>query len=269
MLETLPRFGADAVADINTLAAFLALDDFGGGAPDPSSVDLVVLVGSGVLATAERAFDLVAGRFGGPLLLSGGIGHSTEFLRRAITEDPNSRGVATEGRAEAEMLRDAALARGIPAARLIVEGRSTNCGDNALQSRRMLDAAGIDPRRILLVQDPLMQRRTDASFRKVWHDRPRTAFRNWPTFVPRVEWQGGALRFAGEDVRGLWPMERFLSVLLGEVPRLRDDPSGYGPAGRGFIVHVDIPPAVEAAFARLRESFAGRLAGRVRLGLAP
>ena len=32
---------------------------------------------------------------------------------------------------------------------------------------------------------------------------------------------------------------------MGEVPRLRDDEHGYGPLGRGFIAHVDVPDEVE------------------------
>jgi len=41
-------------------------------------------------------------------------------------------------------------------------------------------------------------------------------------------------------------------LLLGELPRLRDDINGYGPLGRDFIVHVDIPAEVEAAWQILR-----------------
>ena len=37
-----------------------------------------------------------------------------------------------------------------------------------------------------------------------------------------------------------------MELLLGEIRRLRDDESGYGPQGAGFIGHVDIPPIVEA-----------------------
>jgi len=43
--------------------------------------------------------------------------------------------------------------------------------------------------------------------------------------------------------------------VMGEIPRLRNDADGYGPKGRGFIVAVDIPPAVEAAYDRLTEPF--------------
>ena len=46
----------------------------------------------------------------------------------------------------------------------------------------------------------------------------------------------------------MWPVDRYLSLILGEVPRLRDDAKGYGPAGRDFIVHVDFPPSVEQAW---------------------
>jgi len=35
---------------------------------------------------------------------------------------------------------------------------------------------------------------------------------------------------------------------MGEVPRLRDDEQGYGPRGRNFIVHVDFPAEIEAAW---------------------
>jgi hypothetical protein len=54
---------------------------------------------------------------------------------------------------------------------------------------------------------------------------------------------------------GVWRVERFMSLLLGEIPRLRDAPGGYGPTGSGFIDHVDIPWEVEAAHAWLAEQY--------------
>lgn len=47
-----------------------------------------------------------------------------------------------------------------------------------------------------------------------------------------------------------------MSLLLSEVPRLRDDAQGYGPKGRGFIAHVDLPEEVGAAWQRLAERYA-------------
>jgi hypothetical protein len=54
-------------------------------------------------------------------------------------------------------------------------------------------------------------------------------------------------------------MERFVSLVMGEIPRLRNDENGYGPNGRGYIVAVDIPPAVEAAYDRLLGPFGDRV----------
>lgn len=51
-----------------------------------------------------------------------------------------------------------------------------------------------------------------------------------------------------ETPRGeLWKPERFFDLIMGEIPRLRDDEAGYGPMGKAFITHVDIPIEVEDA----------------------
>ncbi len=42
----------------------------------------------------------------------------------------------------------------------------------------------------------------------------------------------------------------------GELPRLRDDATGYGPCGRDFIAHVDIPQDVEQAWQQLKNDTA-------------
>ena len=40
---------------------------------------------------------------------------------------------------------------------------------------------------------------------------------------------------------------------MGEIQRLRDDENGYGPRGKGFLGHVDIPDEVEAGWQRLMQ----------------
>ena len=140
---------------------------------------------------------------------------------------------------------------GIDPARVVLENRSTNCAENATLARMKLERLGSRLGTLLLLQDPTMQRRTHASFRQAFRDLPDTVLVNFPTLVPRVLAQGGALRFDDLEPESLWPMERFVSLVMGEIPRLRDDERGYGPKGRGFIPHVEIPPEVEAAHARL------------------
>ena len=45
---------------------------------------------------------------------------------------------------------------------------------------------------------------------------------------------------------------------MGEIPRLTDDADGYGPRGKNFIAHVDIPTEVRAAHAALQPVYGTR-----------
>ena len=45
-----------------------------------------------------------------------------------------------------------------------------------------------------------------------------------------------------------------LSLLTGEIRRLRDDEHGYGPRGKGFLPHVDIPEDVMDAWRHIMNS---------------
>ena len=46
------------------------------------------------------------------------------------------------------------------------------------------------------------------------------------------------------------------------MERLHDDEQGYGPRGRGFLPHVDIPEAVWEAYQRVKAGPAGAMAER-------
>ena len=132
----------------------------------------------------------------------------------------------------------------MPDAAVTLEGTSVHCGDNAGKSLAIVKLLGIDADTVLLVQDPTMQRRSHASFEKLWPE--HTRFLSYAPFVPRVErikerWEIVVPR----DMRPAWEWERFLDLIQGEIPRLRDDGLGYGPHGRGYIVHVDIPFQIE------------------------
>ena len=241
---------------INRICAFLALHEIDGAGevlPVPRGpFDLIVLCGNAVLPTAEGVFRMVGDGVAPKILISGGIGHSTPFLWDVVARHPRYGGVPVLGRPEAAILADIGQRFwGLSQDQLVIEDRSTNCGENAVRSRRLLDRLETRPRNVLLVQDPLMQRRSDACFRHVYGDHPDVTFHNWPAFVPKMRESADRPQLDG-PARDSWPLQRFLSVLLGEIPRLRDDADGYGPNGRGFIVHVDIPPDVEDAYRAVR-----------------
>jgi uncharacterized SAM-binding protein YcdF (DUF218 family) len=262
---------SNAVADdVNTLGSFLARIDL----PELSrsavrarlgsdTADCLVLLGNSVVDTAEAAFRSVAEHgLAETLLIAGGLGHSTGLLREALANHPRYETVATAARSEASMLADVAVKHwGIDPSRILTETASTNCGENALFSRRALEAGARRIQTAILVQDPTMQRRSHAAFEHVWRDAPVT-FLSCPTFVPIVRSDGEQLSFENRGMAGLWPMERFVSLILGEIPRLRDDERGYGPKGRGFIAHVDVPDGVLAAFSRLAAHCHGLIGDR-------
>ena len=141
--------------------------------------------------------------------------------------------------------------------RVLIEDQSTNCGANAAETRRVLERNGVmHVGSMVVVQDPTMSLRTKAAFEKVYEDVvPGVEVRCCPTFVPRVRVEEGGevvWDMEGLEAGSLWEMERFLDLLMGEVPRLRDEEGGYGPRGKGFITHVDVPREVEEAWELLK-----------------
>jgi uncharacterized SAM-binding protein YcdF (DUF218 family) len=189
----------------------------------PDSVDVLLLFGGSLPDAWDAAADLVNDGRVGTLVLVGGVGHTTDVLRRLL---------ATSAGTEAELMA-AYLEREHGITRALLEPRSRNCGENVVLAREVVLGAGLTPGTVALVQDPTMQRRMDAVFRLVW---PEAIAVNRPG--PR---QG----------RHAWPRDRWLELVMGEVPRLRDDARGYGPGGAGFHAHVEVPAAVESAYAAL------------------
>ncbi|WEQ52803.1 hypothetical protein LV478_04460 [Komagataeibacter oboediens] len=60
--------------------------------------------------------------------------------------------------------------------------------------------------------------------------------------------ENGKVVFSGPEEDHPASLERFISLVMGEIPRLRDDENGYGPKGKGFIPHIEIPHSTEKSF---------------------
>jgi uncharacterized SAM-binding protein YcdF (DUF218 family) len=208
-------------------------------------VDLVVVAGCAVLAAADAAAKALLTGAAKRILASGGIGHSTTYLREAVRLAPDLQSVELEERSEAEILRDVIHFRhGIPFDEILAEAVSTNCGGNANETKKLLESLGLVPSSVILIQDPTMQRRTHASFERAWRGEQAPRFISFAPFVPIVT-------DSAIYPSGIWFFERFLSLVIGEIPRLMDAPGGYGPRGSDFIEHVDIPDTVIKAHARI------------------
>jgi uncharacterized SAM-binding protein YcdF (DUF218 family) len=233
--------------DLTVVAEFLARRDEWTLTPD-HPVDVLVLCGSAVLQSLTVAAAALANRAAARILVTGGIGHSTPYLGEAVAAHPVYRRTDTAGRTEAAVIAEI-LQRylDVPAHLLGTEVESTNCGQNAELSLRILAERTEPTRSLVIVQDPTMQRRTHAAFER-WRGDGGPEIRSHAPFVPVVGQDG-----AGEPGdRAVWTLDRFRALVLGEIRRLTDDEHGYGPRGAGFITHVDIPDDVVAAHRRLR-----------------
>ncbi len=237
--------------DLEIVSFFLARNDV--FALEATSCNVLVLVGSSLLITAERAAEAMREGVAPFLLISGGIGHSTQDLRDQVVAHPIYRQIVTSERSEAEIFGDIIVgALGVSSQQVVIENQSTNCGANACLSRKMVDQKNWNVKSMILIQDPTMQRRTHAAFERMWEDLPETKIQSHSVFVPTGDEDSivGPNKFSG-----LWSVRHLVELLLGEIPRLRDDEFGYGPQGKNFIPHVDIPAKVLAAHRRLVEAF--------------
>lgn len=256
------------VTDINELAKFLSdaqLRDLSSSHP----VDCIIICASAVLYGAEVLFRTLTDHpsLAKCLVLCGGIGHSTQLLYDAVKQHPRYYQIGDEimGIPEAcvlEQILEKLFDRSKITSgecQILVEDQSTNCGQNALFSRKVLDQAGYkNLKSCIVIQDPTMMLRTKASFEKVYEDSScPVSFISCPVFVPQIKLShSGSLEYdTALESSTLWSIPRFLELIMGEIPRLRDDEKGYGPKGRGFIAHVDVPKSVELAWSRLADTF--------------
>lgn len=241
---TSPLLNDNTLRAANRIGRWLARRD-----PDAalSEAGLVILAGNAVIPTIDAACRLAADDR--QLLISGGIGHSTTYLYDAVARHPRYCAIDTAGRAEAAILADIAQRFwNVPRSRILVEDRSSNCGENARFSLALMAERALAPGAAIVVQDPTMQRRTIATFARAQQESgAQTRWLSHPGFVPELRRVGNNVAFAAPG-DGAWPVARYLSLLLGELPRLRDDERGYGPRGRDYIVHVEIPDEIESAW---------------------
>lgn len=228
--------------DINALVGFLARRDVPSlrRAATGGPADVAILFGGSILAGADVFAAGMRAGVAKKYLIVGGEGHTTDALR-ATLRDPAARTEAA--------LFERYLRRRYALSVDLTEQQSTNCGNNVTYALALLKAEAIPHDSLILVQDATMQQRMDAGFRRHAPSARLINYAAHRTFVDE------SLNYV-DPPAGMWSLDRYLSLLLGEIPRLTDDADGYGPAGRGFIAHVEVPPDVREAAARLHESTA-------------
>lgn len=174
--------------------------------------DCVLALGSYDIRIAERAAELFLQNFAPFIIFSGGRGR--------LTPD--------EWDTEADMFKKRAVEMGVPEDKVLVENKSTNTGENVQFTKELLISRGLDPKKIILVQKPYMERRVYATFKKIWPEKqyvvtsPQIAFRDYPT----------------DEM----PMNAVINDMVGDLQRIKI----YSE--KGFLIAQDIPSDVWQAY---------------------
>ena len=171
-------------------------------------------------AVAERGARLYLEGWAPLLVFSGGLGGITKNL----WSEP-----------EAELFASIAREAGVPGADIVVESRSTNTGENVRFTRKLLVERGIEPRSLILVQKPYMERRAYATFKNYWPG-PRVVVTS-----PQVSFEEYLKNYSNSALTE----DDVVGIMVGDLQRVRLYPE------KGFQIPQEIPADVWAAYEEL------------------
>jgi uncharacterized SAM-binding protein YcdF (DUF218 family) len=240
---------------INALGAFCGPRDIPSLIPQElkkkygfEQADIMVLFGGSILSGGDVLADAMRNRVAKKYIIVGGAGHTTETLREELHRlFPE---VATAGQPEARLFAHY-LKLNYNLEPDYLECNSTNCGNNITNLLALLSEHRIRFNSVILSQDATMQLRMAAGLKKY---QPEVTIVNYATYRADVIVRDNNLTYAKVPL-GMWEMERYIALLTGEIPRLSDDAEGYGPKGKNYIAHVDIPVEVQNGYKFLKESY--------------
>lgn len=195
--------------------------------------DAILVLGSHDLIVARRGAELYLDGWAPLLIVSGGLGRVTS----RFWAEP-----------EADLFAAEAIRLGVPPDRILRERESTNTGENVAFTRRLLAAHGLTPTSLILVQKPYMERRTYATFRKVWPEMPAVVT------SPQV----GLDEYLSQCAHESLSEDEVVSIMVGDLQRIREYPA------RGFQIPQDMPDEVwQAGVELVRLGFDRHLIGPV------
>jgi uncharacterized SAM-binding protein YcdF (DUF218 family) len=182
--------------------------------------DAILVLCSHDQRVAERAAQLFLEEWAPLLIFSGGLGSITS---RMWTEP------------EADQFAAIAAGMGVPPENILIENKSTNTGENFRFTRKLLVEKGIDPRKFIVVQKPYMERRSFATFRKMWPEKEVIVT------SPQVPFDEYLDAYANKQLSA----DDVISIMVGDLQRIKL----Y--AERGLQIPQELPPDVWSAYEEL------------------
>ncbi|XP_072918064.1 uncharacterized protein SCO4629-like [Hemitrygon akajei] len=176
--------------------------------------DVIIGLGCHDIRVAERAAQLYLEDWAPLILFTGYLGNHT---------------VGVWHQPEADIFTETAVKLGVPIDRILLERKATNTGENIRFAYQTLKEKDIPVKRIILVQQPFMERRVYATYLRQWPEDKE----NVQAIVtsPTMELDEYPNKHVGN-------MDNLIEYMLAVFERIRDYPK------RGFQVEQEIFPEV-------------------------
>jgi uncharacterized SAM-binding protein YcdF (DUF218 family) len=182
--------------------------------------DAILVLCSHDRRVAERAAQLFLEGWAPLLIFSGGLGNIT----KTIWTEP-----------EADQFAKIAMDLGVPAEKILVENKSTNTGENILFTKRLLEKNLLDINKFIIVQKPYMERRSYATFCRLWPEKQALVTSPQVSFAEYLDTYSNS-ELSGDEV---------ISIIVGDLQRIKLYPA------KGFQIFQEIPDDVWAAYEEL------------------
>lgn len=181
-----------------------------------TKADLIFVLGSSDIQVAHRASELFLQNWAPLVVISGGYGRRTKEMW---------------GRPEADVFCDVMVKNGVPRAKILLENKSANTGENVIFTKKLLEEKRIEPKTILAVQKPFMERRAYATIKNFW---PEVDVIMTSPQIPLEKY-----KIKGRTKRDL------INAVVGNLQRIKEYPK------RGFQIKQKIPKNVWFAYEEL------------------
>ena len=182
--------------------------------------DAILVLCSHDKKVAERGAQLFLDHWAPLLIFSGGLG----VITKNIWSEP-----------EADQFAEIAIGLGVAPEKILIENQSTNTGENIRFTKQLLAQKRCDPHKFILVQKPYMERRSFATFRKLWPEKEVLVT------SPRVSFD----EYLEDYVNSELSADDVISIMVGDLQRIKV----Y--AEKGFQIPQEIPNEIWNAYEEL------------------
>lgn len=185
-----------------------------------AKADAILVLCSHDLLVAERGAQLLLDGWAPLLIFSGGLGVITKHM----WSEP-----------EADQFARIAVRMGVPAGQILIENKSANTGENVAFTKQLVLDKKLNLNKFIVVQKPYMERRSYATFKKVWPEKEVIVT------SPQVSFEEYVARYANKKLSA----DDVISIMVGDLQRIKL----Y--AEKGFQIPQEIPAEVWSAYEQL------------------